>query len=413
MHEFNKKNGIAYFFSRAWNWMFPFSNEDVKQIKEMFYKQAWSSMQILFITLIIISIFILIISFASNIHIFSLIKSLTVLWILFLAIFVISYIMKNDKINYYLLIFSIISIATWGIFKDIINFDVIFNRYGIIYVILLFFGLIFMPFPPIIPMFLALYCAILFSVLWLLFIYQIYGHEWIIELNNNVKFVWLDRFTDNIRKKGLYLPHWKYHSSWYFFQYLILGTMSTIFRAANIQNYIKTFRANKKLVDTESDLNITKLLLAGEENQHVEFKAAARWDYMRKKVNKDIEIVILKSIAGFLNSEGGTLLIGVDDKGEAIGLENDYNTLKKKNSDGYELFLINLISDYLGRDICSNIGFAFIKVRDKKICAISVSPAQKPVFIEKLDQVFYVRTGNSTQKLNTKEALDFIKKRFK
>jgi predicted HTH transcriptional regulator len=42
-----------------------------------------------------------------------------------------------------------------------------------------------------------------------------------------------------------------------------------------------------------------------------------------------------------MNSEGGTLFIGVYDQGNVIGLENDYKTLKneRQNSDGFELEL--------------------------------------------------------------------------
>ena len=49
-------------------------------------------------------------------------------------------------------------------------------------------------------------------------------------------------------------------------------------------------------------------------------------------------------LAAFLNSKGGTLLIGVGDGGEVIGLEND----KFQNEDKFALHLDNLIKDQLG-----------------------------------------------------------------
>ena len=49
-----------------------------------------------------------------------------------------------------------------------------------------------------------------------------------------------------------------------------------------------------------------------------------------------MEKVISKTIAAFVNSEGDTLFIGVDDDGNVVGLENDYQLLKKKNIYGFE-----------------------------------------------------------------------------
>jgi predicted HTH transcriptional regulator len=51
-----------------------------------------------------------------------------------------------------------------------------------------------------------------------------------------------------------------------------------------------------------------------------------------------LEKVISKTIAVFVNSEGDTLFIGVDDDddGNVVGLENDFQVLKKKNIYGFE-----------------------------------------------------------------------------
>ncbi len=59
-------------------------------------------------------------------------------------------------------------------------------------------------------------------------------------------------------------------------------------------------------------------LMAGEESDVVEFKTSARWD-TDGKVTKKAPAVITKTIAGFANAKGGTLLIGVNDKGAPSG----------------------------------------------------------------------------------------------
>ena len=104
--------------------------------------------------------------------------------------------------------------------------------------------------------------------------------------------------------------------------------------------------AFRTLAPKPSDPEIAALLAAGE-NAKVEFKSSARWDLRENKKNPVMEQVILKTVAAFLNSDGGTLLLGVSDDGSVLGLEHDYQTLKKQNADGYELFLGELVVDPL------------------------------------------------------------------
>lgn len=66
-------------------------------------------------------------------------------------------------------------------------------------------------------------------------------------------------------------------------------------------------------------------LIAGHEDASVEFKSSARWNYRKRAQDPEIELAMLKTIAGFLNAKGGTLLIGVDDKGKILGVENVSN----------------------------------------------------------------------------------------
>jgi predicted HTH transcriptional regulator len=68
-------------------------------------------------------------------------------------------------------------------------------------------------------------------------------------------------------------------------------------------------------------------LVARGEDENLEFKSSARWDYREGQANKTLEVVIVKTIAGFLNGNGGILVIGVNDDGEVLGLEPDYKTL--------------------------------------------------------------------------------------
>jgi Putative DNA-binding domain len=161
-------------------------------------------------------------------------------------------------------------------------------------------------------------------------------------------------------------------------------------------------------------------LLTQPESQTLEFKSTARWNLVDQKKDRTMEDVILKTIAAFLNTEGGTLLIGVNDDGNAIGLANDYRTLQKKNRDGFELWLTNdLICKEMGGAIAPSIQISFHIVNNQEICKVTVQPALKPIYVNirdkagNLQETFFIRTGNSTKSLTKpSEINDYTQQRF-
>jgi hypothetical protein len=164
----------------------------------------------------------------------------------------------------------------------------------------------------------------------------------------------------------------------------------------------------------ELDKDLPSIIRQGE-GAYLEFKSSLRWDLAESRINRNLELVILKTLAGFLNSHiGGTLLIGVNDNGEMLGLEKDYQTLKKPNQDGFEQALMTAVSTHLGPDVCSFIHVLFHVLDGKEVCRVIISPANRPVFLE-YNQApkFYVRTGGATRELNIQEALGFVPRRWK
>ena len=167
--------------------------------------------------------------------------------------------------------------------------------------------------------------------------------------------------------------------------------------------------AYKTFTPLTGDAEIINLITQGESAQ-LEFKFSARWDIRENKQNKVMEEVILKAVAGFLNSyPGGTLLIGIDDDGNIIGLNHDYQTFKKKNRDGYELFLTNdLLLKELGKDLAPYIHITFHQVEGKDVCRIILDPSPRPAYIKIKDpktgqtkECLFIRTGNLTSQLDT------------
>ena len=150
-------------------------------------------------------------------------------------------------------------------------------------------------------------------------------------------------------------------------------------------------------------------LITHGEGPKLEFKSSFRWDLKQEKVNKTLGGGVLKTLAGFMNAQGGTLIIGVDDQGKVTGIEKDYKTLKKKNRDGFELAIMTAVSLHMGPELCQNLHVMFHRFNGKDVCRILVSPARKPVYL-KLggDPRFYLRTGGSTRELNIQEAMSYI-----
>ncbi len=167
-------------------------------------------------------------------------------------------------------------------------------------------------------------------------------------------------------------------------------------------------------LNTELGKDLASIIRQGE-GPYLEFKSSIRWDLVESRVNKTLEYVILKTLAGFLNSSiGGTLLIGVADNGEILGLEKDYQTLKKPDQDGFDQRVMTAISTNLGADLCSFVHVLFHVIDNKEVCRLIVSPANRPVFLTQSNTPkFYVRTGGGTRDLNVQEALSFVAGRWK
>lgn len=179
-----------------------------------------------------------------------------------------------------------------------------------------------------------------------------------------------------------------------------------------INKYISNFISKKKLV-VKKKIKIQDLISLGESDV-LEFKSSIRWDYFQDKINKKLELVIIKTVASLMNSEGGILLIGVNDDGEIIGIEKDLTTLKKKNLDGFQLLVVDLISKYIGREYASYIKFNFETVNNLVVCFIKVNSSSEPIFIQLAEKKeFYIRFGNSTRSLDSEETYKYIEEHWR
>ena len=121
--------------------------------------------------------------------------------------------------------------------------------------------------------------------------------------------------------------------------------------------------------------------------------------------------MVAKSIAGFMNAHGGSLLIGVTDRGEVFGLQRDMKTLgSKQNRDGFELWLTGLLDNMLGPTATSQVSISYEEFPEGTVCRIDVGPGKRPTFVKggKGEADLYVRLNNSTRLLNTADAVEYV-----
>lgn len=136
------------------------------------------------------------------------------------------------------------------------------------------------------------------------------------------------------------------------------------------------------------------------ESSTVEFKSSARWDTKTHVPNPVLEEVIVKTVAGFMNAAGGTLLIGVSDSGVVVGLQSDYQCTKPQNPcrDQFELWLTQYLSNALGNLNAAWFQIDFATLDECDVCRITVRPAPSAVLVPRRDgEVLYVRQGSATK----------------
>ncbi|MFN2196213.1 MAG: RNA-binding domain-containing protein [Anaerolineales bacterium] len=176
-----------------------------------------------------------------------------------------------------------------------------------------------------------------------------------------------------------------------------------------LEAYMAASRAQYLLPDATSAMG---LIEAGE-NQFVEFKSSLVWDYYQTRANKNLNEPVMKTLAAFMNTRGGTLLIGVNDDGEILGLEPDFGTFRKKDVDGFELAFNAAFNSMLGVQNRQYVEVTFPKLDEKIICVAQASPARGPVFLAHQGQeTFYVRAGNATQAMMVRQAAEYIRSHF-
>lgn len=201
----------------------------------------------------------------------------------------------------------------------------------------------------------------------------------------------------------------------YWGQYIAVVNQ-TIIDAANTEEELRQNIEERKLrrflttIRKLGDIRSIAELINLPESPQLEFKSTFQWDVTDNRQNKALRFSCLKSIAALLNSEGGTLIIGVEDNGRVFGLEKDLSILSRGDLDQFEQTLMHLIVERIGGDITQFIHVRFKTLDGHSVCGVDVRKANSPTFLksEKKGLEFYIWAGNTSRSLNIQEFYNYL-----
>ena len=170
--------------------------------------------------------------------------------------------------------------------------------------------------------------------------------------------------------------------------------------------YAKLSNPNKNINPANEILE----LINSKENDKIEFKQTFNIDIKTYTVRKELEFSCFKTIAGFLNTKGGDLLIGVSDNSEILGIDEEVNKFHKRSTDIYLQFVANKIQSIFGKEIYLLLRWNIFKIQNKNLLRIECKPSDREIYI---NNEFYVRSNPRTDKLEGKALVNYIKERFK
>jgi len=237
----------------------------------------------------------------------------------------------------------------------------------------------------------------------------------------------LSELHDSIQKALLYLNHWGNRQDKQWIQdnwdYLLenypnqhIAVLNhSVLAANNSQTALEQYLLEKQLplsLPVFQQIEITAItdIIQQGESETLEFKRTYQYnpDKPNKKDDK-LKFACLKTITAFLNSNGGTLLIGVEDDGSIHGIEQDIEIAgKRHDKDGFVQTITNAINDNIGAVFTEKYVLVYFEtVDDKEICVVKVTQSEKYAFLQKdRKKVFFIRTNNSSKELDAQEVLE-------
>ena len=164
----------------------------------------------------------------------------------------------------------------------------------------------------------------------------------------------------------------------------------------------------KQLVGADSFESDVRALIERGEGPTLEFKSSIRFNLNTGKNGKEIELAWLKSATAFINTDGGTLLLGVADDGTILGVEPD----DFASEDKCRLHLKNLVNQHIGAEHSPRIRFDLGAIEGRTVVVVQCERSTDPVFLKSSNkEQFFIRSGPSSIELTPREVLDYVSHR--
>ena len=133
-----------------------------------------------------------------------------------------------------------------------------------------------------------------------------------------------------------------------------------------------------------------------------------QWDVINDNKNKNLRHSVLKTLAAFLNTEGGTLLVGVEDDGTIFGLSNDLKFLEG-SLDKFQQLVGSLIHENIGPQYSQFIKLRFESMNGENICVIDVDKSSEPVYMKSSKgKEFFIRECNTSRSLDSEQTVNYV-----
>ena len=174
------------------------------------------------------------------------------------------------------------------------------------------------------------------------------------------------------------------------------------------EGYATLLTGEKEDDTTAEPFDLSQAVVNGE-SEAVEFKCTLRTNLHTNSRDPRMELSVLKTIAGFINNGGGTLVVGVTDDGSPVGLQAD----EFENEDKMALHLVNIVKSRMGVLAMINVHVNFDDYQGNRVLVAKCQKGSIPVFVKDGEiERFYIRTGPSTTELGASQTHDYIKQRF-
>lgn len=146
-----------------------------------------------------------------------------------------------------------------------------------------------------------------------------------------------------------------------------------------------------------------EVLLAGGEGPTTEFKASLPGD------DDDSKRKAMKTVAAFANGDGGSILFGVSDDGEVIGLTPADAGPKARDR------LSNLIRNWVSQLVAFHVeSLPATTAKDRRVLVLTVEPGDSPPYgagTQPTDLVYYVRRGATSFPISAHEVRELARSR--